>query len=291
MTLLPRCVAALALAASSATPIFAQFSGVAANSSASAMVLPASPDVSSLSPRRASSLEYQAVPQVSTNSWFLRRWGVGTFGSPLGFGGRVAVSLTSSLNLRAGASYFSFSLSRSSGDIPYTANVRLMSEQAQLDWYPFHGKFHISPGVLFGNSNRAYGSATVPAGNSFTINDVNYYSSSANPVQASGAVRFARTSPTLTVGWGNWVRHPEQRWGRGHWTFPFEMGVAFNGDPDTALNYSGTVCTDASQRFCQNIATDSSVQANINAERKKLQNDANWLRFYPIIAGGIVYRF
>lgn len=291
MTLLPRCVVMLALAAFSAAPVFAQISNMAGAPSTSAMVLPAAPDVSSASPRSASPLDYQAVPQVSTRSWFLRRWGLGTFGSPLGFGGRVAVSLTNSLNLRAGASYFSFSLSRSSGDIPYTANVRLMSEQAQLDWYPFHGKFHISPGALFGNSNRAYGSATVPAGNSFTLNNVTYYSGAANPIQASGFVRFARTSPTLTVGWGNWVRHPEQRWGRGHWTFPFEAGVAFNGDPKTALNYSGTVCTDPSQHFCQNIATDSSVQANVDAQRKKLQNDANWLRVYPIIAGGVVYRF
>jgi hypothetical protein len=56
------------------------------------------------------------------------------------------------------------------------------------------------------------------------------------------------------------------------------------------LNFSGEVCT-GGQQNCQNIATDPSVQANIQVERKRLQNDANWLRFYPIIAGGIVYRF
>jgi hypothetical protein len=271
MTLLPRCVAIVSWAAFVVAPVFAQ---------QRADVVPSTTFSAS-----------QAAPSVSSRPWFFRHYGIGTFGSPLGIGGRVAVSLTDSLNLRAGASYFNFNLSRTADSIPYTAHVRLESEQAQLDWYPFHGKFHVSPGVLFGNSNRLYGDALVPAGNSFTLNGVNYYSGGGDPIHASGFLRFARTSPTLTVGWGNWVRHPEQRWGRGHWTFPFEAGVAFSGDPKTALNFSGTVCTDSAQHFCQNIATDAPVQNNVNAERRKLQNDANWARFYPIVAGGVVYRF
>lgn len=273
MALLPRCVAAVVSAALFVVPVFAQ--QVSEATSIRANAAPIS----------------QAAPPVGSQSWFFRHYGIGIFGSPLGIGGRVAVSLTDSLNLRAGASYFSFGMSRTQDQIPYTANVRLSSEQAQLDWYPFHGKFHVSPGVLFGNSNRILGDATVPAGKSFTLNGVTYYSGAADPIHASGFVRFARTSPTLTVGWGNWIRHPEQRKGRGHWTFPFEMGVAFSDNPKTDLNFSGIVCTDSGQQFCENIATDQAVQQNVDSERRKLQNDANWARFYPIIAGGVVYRF
>lgn len=229
-------------------------------------------------------------PSVTGGSWFFRRFGLGTYASPLGFGGRIATSLTGSLNLRVGGNYFSFTTKRTASNIPFTANVLLQSEQATFDWYPFRGRFHVSPGVLFGNSNRAYGSAMVPAGNSFTLNGVTYYSGVANPVQALGYVEFERVSPTLTLGLGNWIRHSEVRGEQGHWTFPFEGGVAFNGDPKTALNYSGTVCS-ANQTYCRDITTDATVQANIQAERRKLQNDANWLRFYPLISGGIVYRF
>lgn len=273
MALLPRCVAVVAWTTLSVAPSLAQ--QISGTASVRANAIPMS----------------QAAPSVSARPWFFQRYGIGTFGSPLGFGGRVAASLTNSLNLRVGASYFSFTMNRTQDGIPYRANVRLASEQAQVDWYPFHGKFHVSPGILFGNSNRVFGDATVPAGKSFTLNGVTYYSGAADPIQASGFVRFARTSPTLTVGWGNWIRHPEQGWGRGHWTFPFEAGVAFSGDPKTALDFSGVVCTDPGQRFCQNIATDQPVQQNVNAARRKLQNDANWARFYPIIAGGVVYRF
>jgi hypothetical protein len=230
------------------------------------------------------------APSV-TGGWFLRRYAIGTFGSTLGFGARFAVSLTGNVNFRAGASYFSYSTDRTKDDIPYTANVRLQSEQAVVDWYPFHGTFHITPGVQFGNHNRVFGGAEITAGNSFTINGVNYYSSSSIPVQASGLVALRRTSPMLTVGWGNWIRHFGEKRGERHFIFPFEAGVVFSGDPVTALNYSGVVCTDSGQHNCMNIATDPEVQKNIQAERVKLQNDADWARFYPVIAGGIVYRF
>ena len=218
---------------------------------------------------------------------FFRRYGMGSYESPLGFGGRIATSLTPWMDLRVGSSFFSFTTQRTVSSVPFTANVRMQSEEAQVDWYPFHGGFHLSPGVMFGSSNRVFGSALIPAGNSITINGATYYSGASDPIHASGSVRFRRTAPMLTVGWGNWVRHERER----HLAFPFEVGVAFSGDPQTALNFSGVACTDSGQRFCQNISTDPSVQANIDAERKKLQNGANWLRFYPIIAGGVVYRF
>ncbi|HTV06134.1 MAG TPA: hypothetical protein VME86_12260 [Acidobacteriaceae bacterium] len=235
----------------------------------------------------ASAVRVPANAQPVPESWFLRHYGIGTYSSPLGFGGRIAVSLADSLNLRAGAGYFNFGFTRSVSGVPFSTNVVLQSEQASLDWYPFHNSFHLSPGVLFGSSNRAYGTASISAGSSFTLNNVTYYSSAADPVQASGSVRFARTAPTFTLGWGKWVRGERQR----HWAFPFEMGFAYVGDPTTALNFTGVSCTDAAQQQCQNIASDPSIQANIAVEQRKLQNDADWLRFYPIVAGGMVYRF
>ncbi|MGC2161038.1 MAG: hypothetical protein WA634_03930 [Silvibacterium sp.] len=288
MTLLPRRVLMLALAASCAITVFAQQADVAGGPA----VITANASSSSSSMNTVATggngARAQVAPQVSEQPWLFRHYGIGTYSSPLGFGGRVAVSLTRSLNLRAGGSYFSFGINRSVGSVPFSANVVLQSEQANVDWYPFHrSSFHLSPGVLFGSSNRAYGSASIAAGNSFTLNNVNYYSGSAGPVQASGAVRFERTAPTFTVGWGDWVRGEHKR----HWAFPFEVGFAYTGNPQTVLNFSGVVCTDAGQHYCQNIADDPSVQSNIAVERKRLQNDANWLSFYPIIAGGIVYRF
>lgn len=246
-----------------------------------------SDNMNAVSSGGASGLRAQVAAAAVEGGWFFRHYALGTWESPLGIGGRFAVSLSSSLNLRAGASYFSFSTDRTAGGIPYSANVRLQSEQAVVDWYPFHNNFHVTPGVLFGSSNRAFGGATVSAGDSFTLNGVTYYSGAADPIQASGSVNFRSTAPMLTLGWGNWIRRAKQS----HWAYPFEFGVAFMGDPKTSLNYVGQICTDAGQVHCQDATSDAEVQANIEAERVKLQNDANWARFYPIIAGGLVYRF
>jgi hypothetical protein len=290
MALVPRSVVTLMLSAS--WVIFA--SGQQPNQStapAAPATDPTDPYVASATPGEPFRIVRQPpAPAVTGGSWFFHRFGIGTYTSPLGFGGRIATSLTESLNLRVGGNFFSYTTKRTADNIPFTAHVLLQSEQATFDWYPFRGRFHVSPGVLFGNSNRAYGSAMVPAGISFTLNGVTYYSGAANPVQASGYVEFERVTPTLTLGSGNWIRHSNVRGEQGHWTFPFEAGVSFNGDPKTALNYSGIVCN-AGQTFCRNIATDPTVQANIQAERRRLQNDANWVRYYPLISGGIVYRF
>jgi hypothetical protein len=289
MTLLPRRVLILALAASCAATVFAQRTGEAGGSDA-VTANESSSSVNNLDAMVAGrdGGGAQAAPSVAERPWLFGHYGIGSYSSPLGFGGRIAVSLTHSLNLRVGGSFFSFGITRSVSDIPFSANVLLQSEQASVDWYPFHhSSFHLSPGVLFGSSNRAYGSASITAGESFTLNNVNYYSSTVDPVQASGSVKFAHTAPSFTLGWGNWIRGENKR----HWVFPFEVGFAYVGDPQTALNFSGVVCNDAAMQYCYNIADDPSIQANIDVERKRLQDDADWLRFYPIIAGGIVYRF
>lgn len=287
MAHLPCRVLVLALAALCFTVVFAQQPG-AANAP---MRLTAYESTSSFdidaAPVSAAAIRPQYNPSPMEGPWLFSQYGIGTYTSPLGFGGRVAASLTRSLNLRAGASYFSFGITRSVSNIPFSANVKLQSEQASVDWYPFHSSFHLSPGVMFGSSNRAYGNASITAGNSFTLNNVTYYSAASSPVKATGAVMFAHTAPMFTVGWGNWVRGESQR----HFAFPFEMGFAYEGSPMTALNFTGVACTDAGQSNCENISADPSILANIAVEQKKLQDDADWLRFYPIVAGGVVYRF
>lgn len=287
MTLFTRYVLALTVSASCAAPGVAQQLELASNPvpafgslSSSHITVPPAPMI----------VRPPAAP-AEQGPWFLRPYGVGTSESPLGFGGMIAVALTSSVNLRAGASYFSYSTTQSISSVPFDVNVRLQSEQAMLDWYPFRGNFHLSPGVMFGSSNRAYGGATITAGQSVRLNNVVYYSGSADPVKASGSLEFAHTAPTITAGWGDWVRSMERPGGQRHLMFPFEAGVAFVGTPATTLNFAGVVCTNASQTDCNNIATYAPVQANIQVERTKLQNDANWLRCYPIISGGVVYRF
>lgn len=287
MTLLPRCVPhsvpqrvlVLALTASCATAAYAQQSGV-----------PRLPSAVSEAFSRAgmeSASGAQAAPPVVSGPGLFTRYGLGAQISPLGIGGQFAVLLMPSVNLRTGVSYFSYNTNQTEDDIPFTANLRLQAERVSVDWYLWRS-LHVSPGFLFGNSSRAFGSASIAAGNSFTVNHMTYYSSAVRPVQASGSVTFNHVAPVFTLGWGNWVNTAENQ---GRWTFPFELGFAYMSSPKAMLNFSGVACTDATQLYCENIADDPRILANIAVERQKLQGDANRLQFYPILSGGFVYRF
>ena len=218
----------------------------------------------------------------------MSRIAVGSYVSLLGIGGGVAVEVMRAINLRVSGNFFSYSLTGTDDGANYSGNLHMRSFQASADYFPFHGRnFHISPGLLFRNQNRVIASGGIGGGQSFTLNDVNYYSSTTDPVTGSGSVQFKSTAPMLTVGWGNWVSRREHK----HFSFPFEIGFAHTGEASVALNLKGTVCNAPDDMYCDQIATDPSVQANIAGQIQKLQKDLQWIRFYPIVSGGVAFKF
>lgn len=238
----------------------------------------------------ASSFSYGQVAPAAIGGGFrpFSKIAAGVTVSPLGIGVGAATPLTRSINLRAGWNVFSYSLTGTTDGANYSGKLNLHSFQASADWFPWWRKsFHISPGLLFNNQNRVRATGGISGGQSFTLNDVNYYSDPADPVSGAGSVTFRTAAPMLTVGWGNWVPRRERK----HFSFPFEIGFAYTGDPSIKLNLAGSVCEDPRGINCSTIATDPSVQANIAGQIRKLQNDLDLIRFYPIISGGVVYKF
>jgi hypothetical protein len=95
----------------------------------------------------------------------------------------------------------------------------------------------------------------------------------------------------MTTGWGNMI--PRKG---GHFSFPFEIGVALIGVPTLKVNLGGWVCYDQAQTQCANIANTTdpiaiSVQSNLTAQVAKWTKDLNPLKTYPIVSGGIAYSF
>jgi hypothetical protein len=205
----------------------------------------------------------------------------------LGIGFEAATPLSMHLNLRAGASFFSYTDHLTSDGIAYNANLQLRSSEASLDYFPWAKGFHISPGALLYNGNRISGNANVPGGQTFTLNDTTYTSSVSDPVKGTGGVTFNKAAPKLTVGWGNLI----PRSGR-HFSVPFEVGFAYVGDPKVALNLNGTACyTSQGVPYCADVATDPTIHANVVAQQQKLANDVAPARFFPILSTGFAYRF
>jgi hypothetical protein len=205
----------------------------------------------------------------------------------LGPGVEVAVPVAPHVNVRGGGNFFSYSDTLTSDGIAYNADLRFRSAEASLDWFPGRGGFHISPGALVYNGNQITGGASVAAGGTFTLDGTTYTSSATDPVTGVGSLTMNKVAPKLTVGWGNLVPRGER-----HYSFPFEVGFAYIGAPKFALTLAGTACYNyQGTPYCDSVATDQNIQANLAAEQAKISNDVSAVRFFPILSQGFAVRF
>jgi hypothetical protein len=183
--------------------------------------------------------------------------------SPLGIQLQAATNLSSHFNLRATGNFFNYSTNFTNSGITATAKLNLASAGASVDVYPFRAGFRISPGLLFYNGNQLTATTAVPGGTSFTL---------------------------ITTGWGNMIPR------NGHWSFPFEIGVAVIGAPSVNVNLGGWACYDPAQTECTNISSTTNpiaiaIQSNLTAQVAKWTSDLNPLKTYPIVSAGVAYSF
>lgn len=228
---------------------------------------------------------YARRPAAPFQTGMFSHIAVGAKLSPLGVGIMFATPLNEHFNLSAATDFFHYTDHLSTNGVHYQAHLSLTSVEAHLDWYPWGRSFHISPGALIYTNNHVWAAGGVPGGDTFTINGANYMSSRTDPVHGDVQMPFSHFAPMLTIGWGN----PIPRSGR-HWSIPFEAGFAYVGEPNVKLNVSGSVC-DQTGTYCETVTQYPGFQSNVNAERQKLQKDANYARFYPVISIGYTYRF
>jgi hypothetical protein len=124
----------------------------------------------------------QRPAYAASRTWLFAENGIGAFVSPLGLGIGAATTLSGALNLRAAGNLFGYNLSGDSQGVNYQGTLSFRSIQANVDWFPWHKSFHLSPGVLFYNQNQITVHGGVAAGQSFTVNGATYYSGAADPV-------------------------------------------------------------------------------------------------------------
>jgi hypothetical protein len=279
-----------------AVTLYAQHTESAVSSSANVTSdstdLPAVPRSSSVvaaipsAPAPGMAAAAQAVfPSQSQHTAPFSGLAVGVRVGLLGIGFEVATPLSRRFNLRAGGNFFGYNDTFTTNGITYGGNLHLRSADASLDWYPWAKGFRISPGALLYNGNDITGGANVPGGSLFSLNDVEYQSSTIDPVTGNASLKFNKAAPELTVGFGNHI----PRSGR-HFSVPFEIGFAYIGDPTLDLNLKGTACSPQGL-YCQDVATNPEIQSNLKAQQEKYQKDADDARFFPVVSVGFDYSF
>ena len=216
----------------------------------------------------------------------------GTGISPLGVQLSMTTFLSPHFNLRTSGNLFNYANTFTASVIGARATLNMKSAGTALDIYPFHKGFRISPGLLFYNGNQVTADASVAAGENFTLNDQTYYSSRTHPVTGNALLNLHTTHPafTVTTGWGNTIPR------KGHWSFPFELGVALTGAPSLKVNLGGWACYDPAQTLCTDIASKTDpialqIQDNLAVQVDKWTRDVEPLKTYPIASFGVAYSF
>ena len=210
--------------------------------------------------------------------------GVGLSVSSLGVGGEVAIPVIHRANVRVGFHGLGYSHTFDKDGVSYKGSLDLRSAEALFDFYPFKS-FHLSPGVLFYNGNKISANASVPGGDSFTLNSVSYTSDPADPIVGTGKMSFYKAAPMFLFGFGNLVPRSKRRF-----SVSFDVGAAYQGPPRATLAFTGSAC-DASGANCASVVSDPAIQSNIAAEQSKINKSVAPFRFYPILSFGIGYKF
>jgi len=187
-----------------------------------------------------------------------------------GFGGDLGVNINDYLGLRATVSDFSINRTGNYGtSVGWDARLKLFQAGALLDVYPFAGDFRLSAGVVQdGNKFTLDGR---PSGGSYTFNGTSYPASAVG--NAAASVDWSKAVPYLGLGWGNLA-------GSRGWHFTSDFGVLVTGSPNTQLSATCNVSS-----ACANF------DANLAAERTKLQNDVHNITFWPVFRLGIGFAF
>jgi hypothetical protein len=224
----------------------------------------------------------QAVPELSS-SRPLRSLAFGFTANTLGAGVEVATPLSRSINLRSGMNFFSFAYPFNIDGVDYDARLHFQSSTSTLDWFPWHGAFHISPGVLY-SKNALNAIASVGPGQNFELGDQPFLNSVDDPLAGNATVVFPhKVSPLLMIGVGNIIPRSRRRF-----SIPFEIGVAYTGAPVINVNLNGTACT---QEGCVNFAGNADAQSSLRQEISTLNEDLKRFPVYPIMSLGFAYHF
>ena len=191
----------------------------------------------------------------------------------LGIGADLTVGVNEAANLRFGVNALNLDIDIESDDEESSSSTAeeinlefsLMTAAALVDWHLFHGHLRLTCGVMLNNNEF---DLTAP-GDSVELNGRDYTVTS-----LSGNVTFDSIAPYAGIGGGNAVGED------GRWSFAWDLGVMFQGDPDVTLSATAS-----------NPTQQALVDAAIAEEIKDIEDDTDAMSMYPVVMIGIGYRF
>jgi hypothetical protein len=187
---------------------------------------------------------------------------VGTLGAGVELVTNVVPML---VNARVQMNAFNYNKTITDTTVKYDAKLKLFSFGALADFYPLAGKLRLTGGLYY-NGNKL-SMTGVPTAGTYTINNTVYAPAAGQSVTTT--VDFNKVAPYAGIGFGDPVSSGSPI------GFNFDLGVLYMGQPKTTVTTNVTGVT----------------AADIAAEKQKLDNSLNNMKFYPVASVGVTLRF
>jgi hypothetical protein len=192
---------------------------------------------------------------------------VGVVAGTTGIGAEVGIKVTPFIGARITSGYFELSRSIDVDDIDYDGDARLLSFGILGDVHPFAGGFRLTAGAML---NRNKVDVTATPGANVSIGGTTY--TPAQIGRLDGKVDFRDIAPYAGIGYTLGVVATGLQ-------FTLDLGVMFQGSPRVDLTASGPITQ--APGFAQNL----------ERERQELEDEIDWVKYYPVVKVGVAYRF
>lgn len=193
-----------------------------------------------------------------------------------GLGLEWSYPLSEKLRVRAILSSFSLDRDETEDDIDYQYEFESNNLGAVLDWHPFAGAFRLTAGLVRTDFGIDLKSET--SQNNYEIGDSVY----SGEIKLTGEADFASMAPYLGFGWASNLQ-------RSGLYFSGEIGVLMVGDPKLSFEATGRASKNGGPLL--DVGSNPEFQADLEKERRSLEDDLSDFDMWPILTFGFGYRF
>jgi hypothetical protein len=186
-----------------------------------------------------------------------------------GVGLEASRLLLERLGLRVGASGVGGTVGDiGTEDVAISGSVRLLGTHALLDLYPFRrASLHLTGGVRSGTTRVLL--AGQPRGGQFELNGVTYNATDVGTLR--GRISLPRVMPYAGIGFGR----------------PTSYGFRFLPATDIGVGFG----TPTTELVAENGPRNARLAADVEAERRKLDDDIRTVPYLPVLTMAFAWRF
>jgi len=190
----------------------------------------------------------------------------------LGLGLDFSLPLNDYFSTRISLNGFKYTYDTTQDDVDYSATATLLSAGLLLDYYPIQSSdFRLSAGVYY-NGNIIDADAQI--NKKITLGTTTYNIGEIGSLAT--ATKLNEVAPYIGIGWGN--KGKEEGWG-----FSLDVGAMYHGE----IGIDATV----KPSIALSTSTETVLKANVETERKNIEDDVRNYTFYPVIMLGLSYSF